>query len=73
MFILLLAVGGCIYAYKMFTSASEENITGYSCQGKQYCSEMNSCEEAKYYLRYCPDVKIDGDGDGNPCEDQCGH
>jgi cold shock CspA family protein len=44
----------------------------YYCAGKVYCSEMDSCEEARYYLHNCPDVKIDGDGDGMPCEQQCG-
>ena len=45
----------------------------YHCAGKVHCSEMDSCEEAKYYLRNCPNVKIDGDGDGMPCEERCGH
>jgi hypothetical protein len=46
----------------------------FRCAGKTSCREMVSCEEAKYYLRHCPDVQIDGDGDGIPCEDQlCGH
>ena len=45
----------------------------FTCQGKKYCSEMKSCAEAKYYLRNCPGVKMDGDGDGIPCERQwCG-
>jgi hypothetical protein len=46
---------------------------GFSCMGKTYCSQMKSCEEAKYYLANCPGVEIDGDGDGIPCEEQfCG-
>jgi cold shock CspA family protein len=45
----------------------------YACRGKQHCSQMTSCEEATFYLKNCPDVKIDGDGDGVPCEEQwCG-
>ena len=45
----------------------------FQCQGKQVCSEMTSCEEATFYLKNCPGVKIDGDGDGIPCESQwCG-
>ncbi|MDF3881048.1 excalibur calcium-binding domain-containing protein [Cupriavidus basilensis] len=40
----------------------------FQCQGKQHCSQMTSCEEARFYLRSCPGVKIDGDGDGIPCE-----
>lgn len=42
--------------------------TGYRCDGRQHCSQMKSCEEAKYFLRNCPGVKMDGDRDGFPCE-----
>ena len=42
-------------------------------KGKIYCSEMTSCGEAKFYQRNCPGTKMDGDGDGIPCESQwCG-
>ncbi|WP_374584019.1 excalibur calcium-binding domain-containing protein [Ideonella dechloratans] len=45
----------------------------FHCDGRQYCSQMTSCEEAKYFLDHCPTVKMDGDGDGVPCESQwCG-
>jgi hypothetical protein len=42
----------------------------YKCDGRQHCSQMNSYEEAKYFTRYCPDTKMDGDNDGIPCEAQ---
>jgi cold shock CspA family protein len=42
----------------------------YTCRGKIYCSEMTSCDEAKFYQRNCPGTKMDGDGDGIPCESQ---
>lgn len=46
----------------------------FQCEGKQHCSEMISCEEAQFYLEQCPDVLIDGDNDGVPCERQlCKH
>jgi len=47
----------------------------FRCEaGKQHCSQMRSCAEAKYYLRNCPGTKMDGDGDGIPCERQhCGY
>jgi cold shock CspA family protein len=48
--------------------ASEQKV--YSCEGKVYCSQMTSCEEAMYYLKNCPGTKIDGDHDGIPCENQ---
>ncbi|WYD79416.1 MAG: excalibur calcium-binding domain-containing protein [Candidatus Electrothrix gigas] len=42
----------------------------FSCQGKKHCSEMTSCAEAKFYLKNCPGVQIDGNNDGVPCERQ---
>ncbi|MBL0121670.1 MAG: cold shock domain-containing protein [Betaproteobacteria bacterium] len=48
--------------------------SAFTCEGKIYCSEMTSCKEAKFYLKNCPGVKIDGNGDGTPCEKQwCKH
>lgn len=47
---------------------------GFRCDGRKYCSQMSSCAEAKYFLAHCPGVKMDGDGNGIPCEQQwCGH
>lgn len=46
----------------------------FQCEGKQHCSEMSSCEEAEFYLEQCPNVLIDGDRDGIPCErTHCSH
>ncbi len=42
----------------------------YRCDGRQYCSQMTSCAEAKYFLANCPAVKMDGDKNGIPCEQQ---
>ena len=42
----------------------------YQCDGREYCSEMDSYEEAKYFLDNCPNMKMDGDNDGIPCEKQ---
>jgi endonuclease YncB( thermonuclease family) len=42
-----------------------------ACGDKHYCREMNSCEEAKFYLTQCGLIRIDGDGDGLPCEKLC--
>ncbi|WP_417067050.1 cold shock domain-containing protein [Niveibacterium terrae] len=51
-----------------------EALNSYRCDGRQYCSQMHSCDEAKYFLKHCPDVKMDGDHDGVPCEEQwCGN
>lgn len=46
---------------------------GYRCDGRTYCSQMRSCQEAEFFLRHCPGVKMDGNHDGVPCEEQwCG-
>ena len=45
----------------------------FKCDGRIHCSQMTSCAEAKFFLRKCPGVKMDGDGNGIPCEKQwCG-
>ena len=45
-------------------------VSQYKCDGRTYCSQMTSCEEATYFLRNCPGVKMDGNNDGVPCEQQ---
>ena len=45
-----------------------EPSTDFSCDGRQYCSQMNSRPEAEYFLKNCPNTKMDGDNDGIPCE-----
>jgi hypothetical protein len=42
----------------------------FKCDGRIHCSQMTSCEESKFFLRNCPDVKMDGNNDGIPCEKQ---
>lgn len=42
------------------------------CGTKYYCKEMDSCEEAIYYFVNCGLTRLDGDGDGIPCESICG-
>lgn len=42
----------------------------YRCDGRTYCSEMTSCEEAEFFLKNCPNAEMDGDYDGVPCEHQ---
>lgn len=82
--VFIIAIGLLAYnkltAFKPFHEGSAASVrpgaereihgTNYSCEGKVFCSEMTSCEEAKFYLRNCPGTKMDGDGDGVPCESQ---
>ncbi|MEZ5531312.1 MAG: excalibur calcium-binding domain-containing protein [Steroidobacteraceae bacterium] len=57
-----------------FASEPDEAPQSFSCDGRIYCSQMTSCAEAEYFLENCPGVKMDGGGDGVPCERQwCGN
>lgn len=42
-----------------------------ACGSKRYCREMTSCEEARFHLEQCGLTRLDGDGDGVPCEALC--
>lgn len=42
----------------------------FSCDGRTHCSQMSSCEEARFFLRNCPNTEMDGNLDGEPCEQQ---
>lgn len=42
----------------------------YRCDGRRYCSQMTSCAEARFFLANCPDTELDGNRDGEPCEQQ---
>ena len=50
-------------------SDNQEN-ENYQCDGREYCSQMNSCEEATFFINNCPNTKMDGNHDGVPCERQ---
>ena len=40
----------------------------FTCDGREHCSQMNSRAEALYFTNNCPNTKMDGDNDGEPCE-----
>ena len=42
-----------------------------ACGKKRYCSQMVSCEEAKFYFTQCRIKSLDKNGDGVPCENLC--
>lgn len=42
--------------------------THFKCDGRQYCSQMTSRAEAEFFIKNCPNTKMDGDNDGVPCE-----
>lgn len=81
---LLLVAGVGYYGYQHFTQRAAPQAAlsapvptpaptttqSFSCDGRTHCSQMKSCEEAKFFLRNCPGTQMDGDGDGIPCEQQ---
>lgn len=48
----------------------QNSIVSFRCDGRTRCSQMTSCDEAKFFLRNCPSVQMDGANDGIPCEKQ---
>lgn len=75
---------GCIagYAYTRFgkpettattplqTRVSERVESPFKCDGRTMCTQMTSCDEARYFVQHCPNTKMDGNHDGEPCEQQ---
>jgi Excalibur calcium-binding domain len=49
-----------------------KRASGFQCSGKTKCKEMDSCEEAYFYLKKCGVSRLDRDHDGVPCESICG-
>lgn len=43
----------------------------FRCGSKTYCREMVGCSEARFHLESCGLTRLDGDGDGVPCEAIC--
>jgi len=54
----------------IISTPKKKEYSKYSCDGRVWCSDMTSCGEAKFFIRNCPGTKMDGDGDGIPCEKQ---
>lgn len=53
-------------------TAKAARAAGLACDGKRYCKDMDSCDEARHYLTRCGVRSLDRDGDGVPCESLCG-
>jgi endonuclease YncB( thermonuclease family) len=50
---------------------ADRPVALFRCGAKRTCREMASCEEAKFYLNVCGFKRLDGDGNGIPCETLC--
>ncbi len=79
---IVLLVGLAFYGYseysrRIFTQpavAAQSNnqavSSSFHCDGRTHCSQMTSCAEATFFLRNCPNIEMDGNHDGVPCERQ---
>ncbi|CAH1906465.1 TNase-like domain-containing protein [Candidatus Nitrotoga sp. HW29] len=54
------------------TSQPQHVVQNTICGNKKKCSQMNSCDEANFYLSNCKTKSLDRDNDGVPCESLCG-
>jgi hypothetical protein len=52
-------------------SKPQPGNAGFACGNKTKCSQMISCEEARFYLTRCSVRSLDKDGNGVPCEALC--
>lgn len=50
------------------TQAVSSNPNHFQCDGRSHCSQMRSLEEARWFVRNCPNTQMDGNNDGEPCE-----
>ena len=58
-------------AQKSASEPTRDSQGPFVCGRKQYCSQMSSCEEARFSLNPCGLRRLDVDGDGVPCESLC--
>ena len=56
---------------RVSSAAVTQKVNNATCGSKRYCGEMTSCKEAMYFLNSCGLSRLDGDGDGIPCESLC--
>ena len=57
------------YNTELVQNASTELAnSSFKCDGRVHCSQMTSRAEAEFFVRNCPNTKMDGDRDGIPCE-----
>ncbi|WP_417658888.1 excalibur calcium-binding domain-containing protein [Pseudidiomarina sp.] len=40
----------------------------FHCDGRRYCPQMTSREEAEYFMHFCPNTELDDNQNGIPCE-----
>ncbi|MCU1792145.1 excalibur calcium-binding domain-containing protein [Pectobacterium polaris] len=53
---------------KTKTEDRKQEKNRFVCDGRKYCTQMRSKEEAYFFIQNCPYTEMDGDDDGEPCE-----
>lgn len=51
--------------------ADSGTVYAGACGHKKHCAQMNSCDEANYYLMHCGLKSLDRNKNGMPCEELC--
>lgn len=70
--IILIVLASSLFCsdYEYEEKKETQEYKNYQCDGREYCSQMKSCEEATFFIKNCPNTKMDGNNDGVPCERQ---
>lgn len=48
-------------------SDADEPLTFYTCDSRNSCAQMTSCDEVKYFLKHCPAVPLGASGESPSC------
>ncbi|WP_407293493.1 thermonuclease family protein [Stutzerimonas zhaodongensis] len=63
--------GGSTQQAAALAAAPVQPAGAFNCNVIKSCKMMSGCAEARFQLRQCGNPRIDGDGDGVPCEAIC--
>ena len=53
------------------TQEASSSEAGLGCEPYKHCTQIQTCREARHRLDKCEHTRLDGDGDGIPCEALC--
>ena len=52
------------------SGAGDQGVNFFTCDGRNTCIQMTSCEEAKYFIKNCPGMSQEASGESSSCEQQ---
>ncbi|GAC1603702.1 MAG: hypothetical protein NVS3B2_08420 [Ramlibacter sp.] len=50
--------------------AAAGSVNFLTCDGRNSCTQMTSCDEAKFFVQNCPGMGREGNREGTTCEQQ---